>query len=133
MSEVGTVSLWPLVAYSIATALLVTSILFIAHFTGERRRERVDYPYESGMNPTGSTHLPMGVTYYLIAMFFLIFDLAATFSFAWAVSVRETGWSGYMVMLVFIGVLTAGFLYLWREGVLEAGKQQSNRATEQQS
>ena len=121
MSESADISLWPLVAYFALTIVLVSAILLVSHFVGERRRDRRNHPYESGMSPTGTTHIHISVTYYLIAMFFLIFDLAATFIFAWSVSLRETGWHGYLVMLVFIFILGIGFAYLWREGVLEAG------------
>jgi NADH-quinone oxidoreductase subunit A len=56
-----------------------------------------------------------------MAMFFVIFDLEAVFIFAWAVSVRETGWAGYAEMLVFTGILLAALIYLWRLGALEWG------------
>ena len=89
---------------------------------GERHRGRAtDDPYESGMPITGSARLRMHVNYYLIAMFFLIFDLEAVFLFAWAISARSAGWAGYVSALVFIGVLGVALFYLWRLGALDWG------------
>jgi NADH-quinone oxidoreductase subunit A len=57
--------------------------------------------------------------FYLIAMFFVVFDLEAVFLFAWAVAVRETGWAGYAEALLFIMILLATLAYLWRVGALD--------------
>jgi NADH-quinone oxidoreductase subunit A len=67
------------------------------------------------------------VKYYLIAMFFVIFDLESIFIFAWAVAVRETGWSGYLAVAIFIGILMAALFYLWRTGALEWGSLKQKR------
>jgi NADH:ubiquinone oxidoreductase subunit 3 (subunit A) len=64
----------------------------------------------------------LSAKFYLVAMFFVIFDLEAIFIFAWAVAVRETGWAGYGVASTFIVVLLAALGYLWRVGVLEWGR-----------
>jgi NADH-quinone oxidoreductase subunit A len=68
---------------------------------------------------TGTTQVRLSVTYYLVAMFFLIFDLEAAFIFAWAVSLRQGGWPAFFEMLIFIVVLLAGLAYLWRQGALD--------------
>jgi NADH-quinone oxidoreductase subunit A len=60
-------------------------------------------------------------------VFFLIFDLEALFIYAWAVSLRETGWPGYIEMLIFISVLGAALAYLWRKGALDWGKRRARR------
>jgi NADH-quinone oxidoreductase subunit A len=61
----------------------------------------------------------LSAKFYLVAMFFVIFDLEAVFLFAWAVSVRETGWAGYAEAAVFIAVLLATLVYLSRVGALD--------------
>jgi NADH-quinone oxidoreductase subunit A len=97
-------------------------MLSLSYFLGERHRERqTDDPYESGIAATGTARVRFDVKFYLIAMFFVIFDLEAVFIFAWAVSVRETGWTGYAEMLIFIGILAAALVYVWRLGALEWG------------
>ena len=112
-------TLWPLALYVGAAVIIIAAILLVSRFSGERRTDRTPVPYESGLPPTGSTHIHLSVNYYLIAMFFLIFDIEAAFIFAWAVSVREAGWGGYAAMAVFVAILITGFVFLWREGALD--------------
>jgi NADH-quinone oxidoreductase subunit A len=113
-------SLWPLALYFAAVLLLVTAMLSLSYFLGERHREKqTDEPYESGILSTGTARVRFDVKFYLIAMFFVIFDLESVFVYAWAVSLRENGWTGYAEMLIFIGVLAAALVYLWRLGALE--------------
>jgi NADH-quinone oxidoreductase subunit A len=112
--------LWPFIVYTFAIIALIGLIIGISFLLGQRHRERAtDQPYESGMVITGSARTLFDVRFYLIAVFFVIFDLEAVFIFAWAVALRELGWSGYIEILVFIGVLLAGLVYLWRIGALE--------------
>jgi len=112
-------ALWPFLLYfflviGLATLMLLTFLL------GERHRERATgEPYESGMVITGSARLRFDVQFYLIAVFFVIFDLEALFIFAWAVGLRELGWTGYIEIAVFIGLLFVALIYLWRVGGLE--------------
>ncbi len=120
------IALWPLAAYFAAVVVLVASMVTFSYFMGERHRNRLtDEPYESGVAPTGSARMRFHIRFYLIAMFFVIFDLESVFVYAWAVSVRETGWTGYGEMLVFIGILAAGLVYLWRVGALDWNPKQS--------
>ena len=59
------------------------------------------------------------VRFYLVSILFIIFDLEVAFLFPWAVSLKETGVPGFWSMMVFLGVLTVGFIYEWRKGALE--------------
>jgi NADH-quinone oxidoreductase subunit A len=61
----------------------------------------------------------LSVKFYLVATFFVVFDLEAVFILLWAVAGRELGWAGYREVLIFIGVLTATLAYLWRTGALD--------------
>jgi NADH-quinone oxidoreductase subunit A len=116
------VFLWPLIVYGGLVVVTVAGIIGFSHVLGQRHRERqTGEPYESGIVPTGSARIRISAKFYLIAMFFVIFDLEAAFIFAWAVAVREAGWVGYAGALTFIGVLVAALIYLWREGALEWG------------
>lgn len=76
-------------------------------------------PYESGIVSTGGARLRLSAKFYLVAMLFVIFDVEALFLFAWAVSVRESGWAGLIEATVFIAILLAGLVYLWRIGALD--------------
>jgi NADH-quinone oxidoreductase subunit A len=114
--------LWPVGVYFFAVILLVTLMIALSHVLGERHREKqTAEPYESGIVSTGTARVRFDVKFYLIAMFFVIFDLEAVFIFAWAVSIRETGWPGYAEMMIFIGVLAAALVYIWKLGALEWG------------
>jgi NADH-quinone oxidoreductase subunit A len=112
--------LWPLVVYVAMVLALVTSMLVLSWFLGQRHADRATRePYESGIKPTGTARLRLSADFYLIAMFFVIFDLEAVFIFAWAVAAREVGWTGYLGVVIFIGVLVAALLYEWRMGALD--------------
>lgn len=113
-------NLWPLVVYLGIVGLLVGAMLTLSYVLGQRHQERATgTPYESGIESDGSAHVRLSVKFYLVAMFFVIFDLEVVFLFAWAVSVRETGWAGYLEALLFILVLLATLAYLWRVGALD--------------
>lgn len=93
-------------------------------------------PFESGVVSTGGAELRFSAKFYLVAMFFVIFDLEALFLFAWAVAVRESGWAGLIEVAIFIGVLLVGLIYLWRLGALDwapdARRRRARRARELQ-
>jgi NADH-quinone oxidoreductase subunit A len=113
-------TIWPLALYFLAVLAIVAAMVGISFVLGERHKQRTTgEPYESGISPTGSARLRFDARFYLIAVFFVIFDLEAPFIFAWAVAVREVGWAGYVEILVFIGILLAALVYLWRVGALE--------------
>ena len=114
--------LWPLVVYFAAVIFLVAAMLGLSYVLGERHEDpATGQPYESGIVSTGSARLRLSADFYLVAMFFVIFDLEAVFLFAWAIAFREVGWGGYLEALVFIGILVAALVYLWRLGALDWG------------
>jgi NADH-quinone oxidoreductase subunit A len=117
-----TTSLWPLAVYAGAVIALVTSMLALSYVLGQRHQGRATgEPYESGIVSTGSARVRLSVEFYLVAMFFVIIDLEAVFLIAWAIAFRELGWVGYIEVVVFIGILLAALVYLWRQGVLDWG------------
>lgn len=117
-----TLLLWPMAVYFLLVMLVVSGMLLMSYLLGQRHREKqTAEPYESGIASTGTARMRFDVKFYLVAMFFVIFDLESVFIFSWAVSVRETGWAGYAEMLVFIVVLVAALGYLWRLGALDWG------------
>jgi NADH-quinone oxidoreductase subunit A len=120
------VNLWPLAVYVAIVGMLVVAMLSLSFVLGQRHKDRATgSPYESGILSEGSARVRFSAKFYLVAMFFVIFDLEAVFLFAWAVAVRETGWTGYAEVLLFITVLLATLAYLWRVGALDWG--QGNR------
>jgi NADH-quinone oxidoreductase subunit A len=116
------IEIWPLVAYFLLVIALVAGILALSHFIGERHTaSAANKPFESGIVTVGFARLRLSAKFYLVAMFFVIFDVEAVFLFAWAVAFRELGWPGYIEVLIFIGVLVAALAYLWRLGALDWG------------
>ena len=116
-------TLWPLAVYAAAVIVLVASMIGVSYVLGQRHREReTGDPYEGGISATGSARVRLSVKFYLVAMFFVIFDLEAVFLFAWAVAARELGWAGYAEALVFTGILVAALVHLWRSGGLDWGE-----------
>ena len=112
--------LWALGVYVALVLGLVTAMLGLSFVLGQRHHDRsTDSPYESGILSEGSARVRLSAKFYLVAMFFVIFDLEAIFIFAWAVAVRETGWTGYLEVFIFITVLLVALAYLWRVGALE--------------
>ncbi|MDE3180283.1 MAG: NADH-quinone oxidoreductase subunit A [Acidobacteriota bacterium] len=115
-------AVWPIGLYFILVVILIVGMLGLSALLGERHNERATgAPYESGVVSEGSARVRFPVRFYLIAMFFVVFDLEGVFIFAWAVSAKEVGWAGYWEILIFVGILVAALAYLWRLGALDFG------------
>jgi NADH-quinone oxidoreductase subunit A len=115
-------TLWPLLAFLVAAIALVTAMIGLSAVLGQRHKERTTGdPYESGIIPTGSARIRFDVKFYLMAVFFVIFDLEAVFIFAWAGNARRLGWTAYVEILIFVGFLFLALFYLWRVGALDWG------------
>jgi len=112
--------MWTLGIYFVLVLLLVGGMLVVSYLLGQRHHARATgQPFESGIVPSGSAHVRFSAKFYLVAVFFVIFDLEAVFLFAWAVAAREAGWAGFWEVVVFVGVLVAALVYLWRAGALD--------------
>jgi NADH-quinone oxidoreductase subunit A len=119
---IDTAPLWPLVVYFLVILGTVAFQIILSHFLGPRHNERATgTPYESGIISEGSAQLRFSATFYLVAMFFVVFDLEAVYIIAWAIGFQDLGWSGYLKTLVFVLILLASLVYLWKVGALEAG------------
>ena len=75
--------------------------------------------YECGFPAFEDPRSQFDVRFYLIAILFIIFDLEAAFLFPWAVSLKETGWAGWLTMMGFLFELIIGFIYAWKKGALD--------------
>jgi NADH-quinone oxidoreductase subunit A len=116
-------ALWPLALYFFSAIALAVIMIGSSYLLGESHKERTTGdPYESGMVVTGSSHVRLNAPFYLIAVFFVIFDLETLFVISWAVAIRELGWPGYIEMSIFIAVLFVSLIYLWRLGALDLRK-----------
>ena len=112
---------WFPILIFLAIAGLVSVAMVAGSFMLARQRpdsEKLS-PYECGFEPFEDARIRFDVRYYLVAILFIIFDLEVAFLFPWAVSLGDIGLFGFWSMVVFLGVLTVGFIYEWRKGALE--------------
>jgi len=115
---------WPLAAYAGIVLLIIVLIIVLSYLFGERHSEKATGEvFESGVLPTGNARLQFSSHFYLIAMFFVIFDLETAFIVAWAIGFEEAGWPGFIGALVFIGILLIVLFYEWSTGALDYGPQ----------
>ena len=126
---------WAFLVYAAAVAFVVLLMLGLSWVLGGRNTGRAkNDPFESGVVSVGSGRLRISAKFYLVAMFFVIFDLEAVFLYAWAVSLRASGWPGFVEASIFIVVLLVGLLYIWRLGGLDwAPKPRLQRLREAQA
>jgi NADH-quinone oxidoreductase subunit A len=123
--EVGVLSPWEpglfsLVVYGCMVLGLVAVLLASASLLGEKKSNPDKLrPYESGVIPTGTARLRYPVPFYLVAIFFLIFDVEGAFIFSWAISYYALGWVGWLQICFFILVLILGLVYIWKKGGLD--------------
>ena len=119
---------YPVLVFVVLILGLVGSILVAAHVIGPRRKTPVkEMPYESGMDPIGTTRQRFDVKFYLIAILFLVFDVELLFLYPWAVSAYEKFIGAgqrlrtpiFWELLVFIATLAVAYVYAWRRGVFK--------------
>ena len=82
-------------------------------------------PYECGMPAVGDARERQSVKFYLVAMIFLLFDIEVAFLYPWAMALRELGWNGFVQVVLFMGLLLAGYTYVWRKGALDWGSEKA--------
>ena len=108
-------------AIFMAVALGISLALLLIPFLVAYKRPDTEKlsAYECGFNAFDDARMKFDVRFYLVAILFIIFDLEVSFLFPWAVSFSDLGLYGFWSMMVFLGVLTIGFIYEWRKGALE--------------
>jgi NADH-quinone oxidoreductase subunit A len=108
--------------FTLMGLVLILAFLFLAGWLGEKKPNPEKLrPYECGVIPTGTARFPYPVAFYLIATFFLIFDVEAAYIFSWAVAFDRLGWLGWLQISFFIVVLLVSLFYIWKKGGLEWG------------
>ncbi len=123
-----TPGIFSLSLYIIVVLVITATLLFICSWLGEKKpAPEKQRPYECGIIPTGTARLKYPIPFYLIAIFFLIFDVEGAFIFSWAVACKHLGWSGWLQMSYFIFVLLIGLVYIWKKGGLDWGPDSSEK------
>jgi NADH-quinone oxidoreductase subunit A len=103
------------VSTGLGLALLVVPFI-VAHRAPDPEKLSA---YECGFNAFDDARMKFDIRFYLVAILFIIFDLEVAFLFPWAVAFKQVGLYGFWAMMVFLGVLTIGFIYEWKKGALE--------------
>lgn len=110
----------PILIHLIFAVLLAAGLIFVSWLIGERKATPSKLStYECGILPTGDARQPFSVKFYLVALLFILFDVEAVFLIVWAVVYRDLGMYGFVIMLIFLFLLVAGFLYEWKKGALD--------------
>ena len=110
----------PLVIF-IGVSLVIAAALLVAPFLLAFKQpdpEKLS-AYECGFNAFDDARMKFDVRFYLVAILFIIFDLEVAFLFPWAITFGDLGWYGFWSMMLFLGILTVGFVYEWKKGALE--------------
>ena len=97
----------------------VATTMAVTHALGPKRKSKIKLdPFECGIESQGNARVPFNIKYFLVAILFVLFDVEVIFMYPWAVNFKELGLTGFVEMLVFIGLLLIGFFYLRKKGAL---------------
>ena len=110
----------PLLIHLVVVGVVAGAIVTLSWIIGYRRPTRAKMsPYECGMTPVGDARERFSVKFYLVAMLFILFDVEAIFLYPWAVILKDLKMFGFWEMLIYIGIVLVGLLYVWKKGVLD--------------
>lgn len=110
----------PILIQLIAAIGFVGVTMIVTHMIGPKRHSQVkDDTWECGIESEGNARTPISIKYFLIAILFVLFDVEIIFMYPWAVNFRTLGMQGFLKMLLFMGLLLAGFIYIIKKGVLK--------------
>lgn len=110
----------PIVLLFVVSAGNALMMVMMSNMLGPYRpTPQKEMPYESGMIPLGDTRQRFSVKFYIVAIAFIVFDVEVVFLIPWAVHLRALGWSGFVAVSLFVGVLVAGLAYEWKKEGLD--------------
>ena len=115
LDNYGSLLLMFILAAGLSGALIVVSAIVGRH----KRTYEKDQPYECGIRPTGDAREPISVQFYMVALLFILFDIEAIFLYPWALVYHDLKLFGFVEMLVYIIILLAGYIFLWKKGALD--------------
>jgi NADH-quinone oxidoreductase subunit A len=110
----------PIIVQILAALGFIVATMLATHNLGPKRHsKKKDEVFECGIESVGDARTPISVKYFLVAILFVLFDVEIIFMYPWAVNFKALGWNGFVEMLVFMGLLLAGFIYVLKKGVLK--------------
>lgn len=111
---------FPILIQLLAVALIGAGILSASWWVGVHRPTKVKLaPYECGSPVVGNARDRFSVSYYLVGMLFILFDVEAVFLYPWAVVYKSLKWGGFIEMFLYIVIIFAGYVYVWKKGALD--------------
>jgi len=110
-----------LLMIALGAGFALSSVLLSSRLGPTKPTAEKSAPYECGMPPVGDARERMSVKFYLVAMIFLLFDIEVAFLYPWAMALRDLGWPGFVQVVLFMALLLAGYVYVWRKGALDWG------------
>ncbi len=114
----------PLLIHILIAGVIATAMVALSYFIGQHKYNKAKMsPYECGMTPVGDSRQRFSVKFYLVAMLFILFDVEAVFLYPWAIIFKDLKMFGFWEMLVYIGIVLAGYWYIWKKGVIDWNKQ----------
>ena len=108
-----------LIFISVAAFIAILSVISSLIISPQQPNSEKNSAYECGFEAFSDSRHKFDVRFYLVAILFIIFDLEVAFLFPWAISLSKIGSFGFFSMLIFLGLLTVGFIYEWRKGALD--------------
>jgi len=120
LANYGYIGLFVVIAvlFAVTTLLLPFTLRFL-RIVPHKPNPTKSSTYECGMETVGKTWVQFNFRYYFYALLFIALDVMVVFLYPWAVSLRELAYTGFIVMLIFIFIISIGYIYAWRKGVLE--------------
>ena len=111
---------FPIVFFILLGLLMGGAMMIAGRVLGPHKPDaEKNSPYECGFEVFEDARIKFDVRYYLIAIMFILFDLEIAFLFPWALVFKQLGMYGFVVMSIFLAILIAGFVYVWKKGALE--------------
>lgn len=107
--------------FVVAIGFVLTTI-FVTHLLGPKRKSEIKLEtFECGIESKGNARMPFSIKYFIVAILFVLFDVEVIFMYPWAVNFKEMGMHGFIEMLIFLGLLLFGFVYIIKKGALKWG------------
>ena len=115
LSDYLSIFIFIIIALSLSVGFIVLNFLFSPSKPDPEKLSA----YECGFEPFNDSRMEFDVRFYLVAILFIIFDLEIAFLFPWAISLGSIGFLGFISMMIFLFILTVGFVYEWKKGALD--------------
>jgi NADH-quinone oxidoreductase subunit A len=120
MDNTGLLEYLPIVLMFFVALGFVVTTMVVTHLLGPDRRTKTKLDtFECGIEPIGNARVPFNIKYFLVAILFVLFDVEVIFMYPWAVNFKELGKTGFIEMILFIGLLLVGFFYILKKGALK--------------